>query len=169
MAGRALSVATLGLAQTPNPFTASYVAPSECPTRQTLEAEISARLGRVDRTRRMHFNVRLFSTSAGYVARVDLIEPTDRQVAWQVVAPDCQQAVQGIALVCALPLSSQISSRKSGPRGEPLGAGAEAVGDSSSAVGLVLADANPHGQSLSLRWDCRGLPRLGSCVFCSVS
>jgi hypothetical protein len=99
-------------------FTTSYAAAPECPTEDALRDAIASRVGADSTTARpVHFHVEITARSSGYVALAQFDAGGGKPVVRQIVAPDCAQALEGIALVCALAIGAKPAGRA--PRAEP--------------------------------------------------
>lgn len=88
-----------------------YEAPTGCPEKDALVAEVGQRVSiawiadGTELARQIHVTIAREGT--GYLARMQYAEEAGRQVLRSVKADDCDQAVGGIALIIALAIESQ--------------------------------------------------------------
>jgi len=93
------------------PLRVEYVAPDTCPTQAEFETALRSRLEQ-DRARpthlsRFHCQVEITTEPGGARGQIRFAVRDDEPVVRQVVAPDCRQAVEGIALILALAIEAQ--------------------------------------------------------------
>jgi hypothetical protein len=141
------------------PVRFEYDAPAECPS----EAEF------LDRVRARAANVRLADEGAparrflvtiktdpdGATARVDFVHPTEGEVSRSIRGETCDEAVTGIALVCALALDGQLAER---PNDSPADLPPTAAPSQPSADSAAAQDERRQQQALEARTPRRRAP-----------
>ncbi len=110
----AATTAHAELPAAPPPFTLTSVAPAGCPSTEQLEGMVSTRLGGSrdggdPAFPAVRLSVKISESAEGFVAALSFVDAEGRDVIRQVVAPDCLQAADGITLVAALALESQLA------------------------------------------------------------
>ncbi|HEX6766931.1 MAG TPA: hypothetical protein VF103_15655 [Polyangiaceae bacterium] len=92
----------------------SFVAPRTCPDKASLVAQISKRVTipwlADDTELARHIAVALEQTPTGFRGRMDYVDGSGRTVTRSLDAPDCDQAMAGIALVTALAIETQAAT-----------------------------------------------------------
>jgi hypothetical protein len=88
-----------------------YEAPDDCPARAAMMQRVTQRVKipwiADDTELARHIRVTIAPADSGFVARMEYVDSTLRQVVRVVNANDCDQAVSAIALVTALAIESQ--------------------------------------------------------------
>ncbi len=109
-------VLLLGLRSDPEPFVLDWQAPASCPSAGEVEARIDELLATRSPTRTLVVHASLVQTEAGFTAELSLQAGDDPPGVRTLGDLDCRELAEGVALIVALAVDSELASAE--PDGE---------------------------------------------------
>lgn len=80
----------------------SYVGDARCPSRDDFAQQLLSRTRALEALTQSQIRVNVAATSDGYLARLDLVDPSGNRAAREFSGPSCSEVTQAIALVAAV-------------------------------------------------------------------